>query len=173
MSAPWKAEPSEYVRRLAVKMVNQGDDAQGVAECLGVSERSVWRWLSIWRSDGDLGLTTALRTGRPPKLTEQVAAEVLDWVDHNPREFGFATERWTTRRIALLLDRRLGVRINRRYLSRWLRCRGVTPQTPQHIPRERDDSLVRGWIAHRWPAIKKKCATSTPPLLLRTKAGSC
>jgi transposase len=173
MDTPRKAEPSWDVRRIAVELVESGDEPREVAALVGVAERSVWRWLSAWRRRGDAGLATRPRPGRPPKLTGEVGAALLSWVDRSPREYGFATERWTARRLAAVLGRERGVGVNRRYLSEWLGRHGVTPQLPQRVPRERDEAAVAAWVGGRWPAIKKKSATPARPSRSATRAGSC
>jgi transposase len=173
MDTPRTAAALEDVRHLGVSMVCAGESPAEAAELLGVSERSVWRWLSAWHRLGDAGLAPEPGRGRPPKLTAEVAAAALSWVDRSPCEFGFATERWTARRVAMLLERDLGVRVNRRYLSGWLRDRGVTPQTPQPVPRERDEAKVAAWVGRRWPLIKKRSGTATRPSPFPTKAASC
>ena len=130
---------------------------------LGVSERSVWRWLAAWRADGDVALATRPGQGRPPKLTARQAAAVLRWVERSPTAFGFATERWTAPRVAATIADRFGARLHPRYLNDWLGRHGVTPQVPERRARERDDAAVAAWIAGEWPAIKKGFATAGRP----------
>ena len=156
MFEPRMALPMEQLRRLAVAMALDGEDPEQVAGVLHVSERSVWRRLSAWRERGEAGLATRPGWGRPPKLTDAQAAQVVGWLDRSPCDFGFATERWTAPRVAALIEGRLGVRMNHRYLNDWLGRRGFTPQVPERRPRERDEAAIRAWVAHQWPAIKKK-----------------
>lgn len=176
MLLPRKALSAEQLRRLAVLMVNDGDPPEEVADVLDVSERSVWRWLSRWRRRGrlsDAGLATRPGRGRPPKLTGRQAAQVLRWVEASPCDFGFATERWTAPRVAAVVERRLGVNMNHRYLNEWLRVRGITPQIPPRLARERDEGLIAAWVAHAWPGIKKRSSDAARSLFSRTKAVSC
>ena len=81
---------------------------------------------------------------------------VLHWLDRRPTEFGFVTERWTAPRVASVIRHRLGVSMNPRYLNTWLRERGITPQVPPRLARERDESVIAHWLTHTWPGIKKK-----------------
>jgi putative transposase len=173
MDTPRKAEPSRDVRRIAVGLVEAGEEPAVVAAIVGVAERSVWRWLSGWRRGGDAALATRARSGRPPKLTPAVGGALLRWLERSATEFGFATERWTARRLAAVLARERGVGVNRRYLSDWLDRHGVTPQLPQRVPRERDEAAVAAWVRERWPAIKKTSATAARPWRSATRAGSC
>jgi transposase len=175
MLPPRTALSAEQVRRLAVSMFLDGDPPDVVAETLGVSERSVWRWAARWRGRGragDAALATRPGRGRPPKLTARQAGQVLRWVERSPCAFGFATERWTAPRLAAVVAERLGVRLNHRYLNDWLRRRGVTPQVPPRVPRERDDAAVAAWVADVWPGIKKRRPTAGRRWRSRTRAGS-
>ena len=153
---------AELVRRLAVARAADGDEVQDIASSIGVSERSVWRWLARWRTGGEPALATRARAGRARKLSVRQEARILAWFDRSPVAFGFATERWTAPRVASLIDRTFGVRMNPRYLSRWLARRGITPQLPQRVTRERDQARNDAWIAGEWPLIKKKPATARP-----------
>ncbi|HEX8905381.1 MAG TPA: winged helix-turn-helix domain-containing protein [Longimicrobiaceae bacterium] len=156
MIEPRMALSMEQRRRVAVALALDGEAPEQVADVLRVSERSVWRWIRAWREGGDAGLETRPGWGRPPKLTGAQAARVLGWLDRSPCDFGFATERWTAPRVAAVIEARLGVRMNHRYLNAWLRARGITPQVPPRVPRERDQAAIDAWVRDVWPAVKKK-----------------
>ena len=159
MLMPRKALSAEQVRRLAVRLVLDGDPPDLVAQELEASERSVWRWLSRWRTRrrlGDDGLAMRPGRGRPPKLDDRQAMTVLRWLDASATEFGFITDRWTAPRVASVIEQRMGVRMNPRYLNAWLHERGITPQVPPRLARERNEEVIAAWLAHAWPGIKKK-----------------
>jgi transposase len=171
---PWTATASEQVRLLAMLRLAEGWSRQEVCEFLGVSRRSITRWLkSLREGGGAAGLLTKPRCGRPPKLDDAQAAQVLAWLERGARDFGFATDRWTAPRVAAVVEERFAVRFNARYLNDWLGRRGVTPQMPQRQPRERDQALIDAWVRHDWPRVKKRRVICTRPLVLRTKAGFC
>jgi transposase len=155
MGMPRKAEPSEGLRRLAVELVEDGEPPADVAERLDVTERSVWRWLKIWRRSHGGSLATRRRTGRPPKLTSRLGDRLLGWLDRSPCEFGFTTERWTSPRLSRVLQRETGVQINHRYLCDWLARHDITPQLPERVPQERDPAKIAAWAKNQWPLIKK------------------
>src|SRR5438132_9695214 len=127
MIEPRMALTAEQLRQLAVALAADGEAPAQVADELGVSERSIWRWLSAWRKRGDAGLETRPRCGRPPKFTDAQAAEVLGWLDPSPCDLGFATELWTAPRVTELIEHRFGVRMNHRYVSDLLARRAITP----------------------------------------------
>ncbi len=153
-----KGAPSEleHRRRLAVQRMLDGYSTQEVADFLGVDPSSVRRWLATFRRQGADGLTAHPVPGRPTKLTSTQEKITLRWLTDSPLEHGFATELWTAPRLGQLIQKEFSVRLNSRYLSAWLRDRGLTPQKPQRVPRERDAKAIAKWLSSDWPRIKKK-----------------
>ena len=171
---PWTARESPHARRWAIKLWRDGETPAEVASLLGVSVRSVQRWAAAWSAGGEAALLPKARCGRPAKLTGEQTQQVLGWLLDSPTDFGFATERWTAPRVAALIQRTFGVHMNARYLNDWLRRRGdITPQVPERRAYERDPKQIDAWIERRWPLIKKRPATNTPPWFSRTKAAFC
>ena len=170
---PWTVQSSEQLRLLAMLRVADGFSQQFVADFLGVSRRTVSRWRSRFRREGEAGLLLRSRSGAPSKLTSEQAEQILSWIERSASDFGFNNAWWTAPRVASLIEGTFGVRMNPRYLNRWLARRGISPQMPQHQPRERDEQLIDAWMRHQWPRIKKRPATCREPLFLRTKADSC
>ena len=145
-------------RQLAVALVVDGGEVPAdAADVLGVSERSVRRWLGAFRTRGDAGLLTRPGQGRPPRLNDAQARRVLGWLERSPCAFGFVTERCTAPLVALLIARHFDVRMHHRYLNYWLWRHGrITPQVPERRARERAERVIRQWIDAQWPAIKKR-----------------
>lgn len=171
---PRTARESQHARLCAINLLCDGETPAEVASLLGVSVRSVQRWAAAWAAGGEAALLPKPRSGRPAKLTGEQTEQVLGWLLDSPTDFGFATERWTAPRVAALIDRTFGVRLNARYLNDWLRRRGgITPQVPERRAYERDQTQIDAWIARRWPLIKKRPATNAPPWFSRTKAVFC
>jgi transposase len=170
MLIPRKAAVLEHLRFLAMARLDEGFEPREVADFLDVSVRSVQRWARSLGRDGEEALGARLQTGRPLKLDRAQAARVVSWLEQNPCDLGFATQRWTAKRVAELIKRELGIAMNSRYLSDWLRRHGVTPQIPIGVAQERDDAQVSRWVRTVWPRIKKKPATAAGSSYLPTKA---
>lgn len=142
-------------RRLAVARFLEGYTAEEVADFLGVQPRSVYRWLACFRQGGESGLQALPMAGRPAKLSPRQTCRVLGWLERDPQEFGFPTPRWTAPRLALVIERDLGVQLHPRYLNAWLRLHGISPQIPSRVARERQPEVIAHWVRHVWPGIKK------------------
>lgn len=153
--------------------VLEGYPVQEVAAFLGVTERSVHRWLEACRQSGDLdALKAKPGPGRPRNLTRRQERTVLGWLTKSPTGFGFAGELWTSRRLAALIERRWGIRFNANYLVEWLTARRHSAQKPEPRAKERDEVAVARWLAQDWPRIQKKPKPRAPPSCSSTKAAS-
>lgn len=128
-----------------------------MAAFLGVSEGTVNHWMQACRRAGGLaGIAAKPTPGRPRKLTARQEKTVLGWVAKPPTSFGFATDLWTSRRLAALIEQRLGIHFNSNYLVEWLRARKQTPQKPDQPAKERDEAAITRWKEEDWPRLQKK-----------------
>ncbi|MFP2930093.1 winged helix-turn-helix domain-containing protein [Pyxidicoccus sp. 3LG] len=110
-----------------------------IADELGVTEGAVSQWARTFREQGDSGLLKRSRPGRPSRLKPTQWAEVAAVVKAGARKAGFPTERWTLRRIAVLLQRRWGGRYHPRSLSSPLHRLGLSPHRPRPRAKERNE----------------------------------
>jgi transposase len=161
----------EHRRQLAVQRSLEGFSADEIAEFLGISPRTVWRWLARFRDQGSDGLKARPVPGRPPKLTVTQEKIALRWLRGSPIEHGFATELWTAPRLARLIDEEFAIQFNPRSLSAWLRDRGFTPQKPERVPRERNPGAIAAWLDSDWPRIKKKARRQGAHIALIDESG--
>jgi transposase len=156
------AQELERRRRLAVQRVTEGWKQRDVAAFLGVTERTVSRWMAVYRRGGDAAIAAKPTPGRPPKLTKRQERSVLSWLARSPEAFGYKTGLWTSRRLAEVIEKRFGVRFNANYLAAWLTEPGYSPQKPETPAVERDNPAIARWVAEEWPRILKKRATRGP-----------
>ena len=173
MSTKGIAVELAHRRQLAVRRLAEGYSAEELADFLGVTTPSVWRWLAAFRRQGPDGLAAwpGGGPGRPPKLTGTQEKIVLRWLSDSPTEYGFATDLWSCPRLAQLIDEVFGTEFHPHYLSVWLRQRGCTPQKPRRVPRERDDEAIARWLSRDWPRIKRKARRQDACLLLLAESG--
>src|SRR5437899_224516 len=109
-----------------------------IARPMGVSRASVSRWKQRLEQGGTRGLRARRSSGRPSRLSEAQWSKLLRLLRQGARAGGFENERWTLRRIALVAERRFGVRYHFRWLGCALRARGWSPQRPLPQAKERD-----------------------------------
>lgn len=113
---------------------------------MGVSASTVCEWAQSLKQEGIAALKSRPRTGRPSKLTDEQWQEVKRLVEAGAKGAGFATERWTLKRVAQLIQRRFGVHYHPNYLAEPLHRLGLSLQRPKPKALKRDDALVEAWF---------------------------
>jgi transposase len=150
-------EQMEERRLAAARLLRQGRFSQAdIARQLGVSRASVSRWAATLAQQGRRGLATRIRTGREPRLDEKAWARLGRLLDRGAMAAGFATERWTLRRIAALIEREFGVHYHPRYLERPLKAHGFSVQRPATRAKERDELVIAVWPKRDWVVLKRR-----------------
>ncbi len=131
-----------------------------IARRLGVSRMAVSKWArQLHQHQGDLtSLHARPIPGRPARLNGEQWQRVLAILTEGALNAGFETERWTLQRIRAVIVVAFGVHYHAHDLARRLKALGWSPQQPAVYARERDDVLVRAWLAQDWPRIKKRLA---------------
>ena len=150
----------EERRRLGAQLLRQGQLSQAqIARRLGVSRSAVSQWANQLAQGGLRHLRSRTPSGRPSKLSKGQKQSLRRLLTHGARQAGFPTERWTLQRIQALIEREFQVTYHPTYVARLLKQLGWSPQVPLPRAKERDEKLVRAWLARDWPRIKKSAAT--------------
>src|SRR3954468_15933207 len=156
------SEQMEERRLAGARLLRQGRLSQAqIARKLGVSRASVCRWAATLAQEGVHGLEARPIPGRSPRLDEKAWARLGRLLDRGAMAAGFATERWTLKRIAALIERAFGVHYHPRYLERPLKAHGFTVQRPATRAKERDELVIAVWPKRDWVAVKKRRSGST------------
>jgi transposase len=166
-------EQMEERRLAAATLLRQGRFSQAeIARQLGVSRASVSRWAATLAQDGQRGLEARPIPGRSPRLDDKAWARLGRLLDRGAMAAGFATERWTLKRIAALIEREFGIHYHPRYLERPLKAHGFSVQRPATRARERDELVIAVWPKRDWVALKKRRAGSTARFSSGTRPGT-
>lgn len=133
--------------------------AAQIAGIVRVSEETVRRWLTRYRSKGIAGLRDGPRPGAPGKVTAVYREQLLAAVRQRPRSLELPFSLWTLRRLADYLAEQTGIR--------------VTPETVRRLLKQADIVLSRPQLTITSPdpeyALKKRRsktpATSSTPAI--------
>jgi transposase len=117
-------EPNDWRetrRLLAWELHQQGWSQTRIAKALGVTQGAVSQWLKRGRDGrGVEALRHRLAPGRKAFLTDEQFASIPALIARGAAAFGFADDRWTTRRVASLLNQVFGVSYHPGHVSRLL-----------------------------------------------------
>jgi transposase len=147
-------------RRLAgARLIRRGKvSLAAIARQLGVSREAVRNWAKQLEAGGLRRLRRREPTGRPPKLSPAQRRELKRLLKRGALAAGFASDRWSMRRVRQLIQQEFGIVYHPKYLNRLLRKLGWSPQVPLPRAVERDEALIRAWLKQDWPRIKKGAA---------------
>jgi transposase len=105
----------------SIRLAQRGRRRQDIAGDLGMSTRSVQRWLNAYLERGLEGLAPGKAPGAKPKIPSALADEVRRWVIGGPAKQGLDRANWTHPELAQHLFRTHGIRTSRSAVQRLCR----------------------------------------------------
>jgi transposase len=115
-----------------VLLAHRGRPHKDIAADLGVTPRTVQRWLN---ADLDLGLDgprPRKPSGAAPKLTPDLAPVLKEWVIGGPAAGGLDRANWTYAELAGHLHTARGVRVGKSALHAFCRKHDIRPYRPTY-----------------------------------------
>jgi transposase len=161
----------EWRRVQALHLKGQGWRRREVAEALGVTERSVNRWLTISRDRGLEGLRAAPIPGRPPALSPAERRMIPEFLWHGAEAYGFRGSAWTCGRVAKVIEQEFGVTHDKGHVSRLLKQLRWTPNMPIRRATQRDEAAIEHWRAEAWPRLSAEAQRQRRTLVFVDEAG--
>jgi transposase len=145
-------------RRLrAWELHEQGWRQSEIAAALGVTSGAVCQWMRRVRDGGGPeALRRRKAPGGRPRLSTAQQSQVLGWLREGAEAHGFRGDLWTRKRVAVLIERNLGIRYHPGHVSKLLQSWKWSSQKPEQRARQRDEAAIEQWVKDRWPAIKKE-----------------
>jgi transposase len=153
MSRPYgSASTLEQRRCQAVQAVEKGDKVKDVARIIGVTPRSIYRWLQL--SQQSDGLAAKPHPGPACRLSATQQQQLEQMLCQGAQAHGWPNQLWTTQRVADLIRRQFGVSLHHDHVGRFLRQRlKWSPQKPRRRARERDEKAIARWKRDVFPDI--------------------
>jgi transposase len=160
------------LRKRAVARVQGGQSPTVVANVLGVSIRTMFRWLALYRAGGQQNLRAGKRGGRPRKLDGNALKWIYDTVTlKNPLQLRFPFALWTSSMIRELIQKEFGVRLSRSSVCRLLGQMGLSAQRPLWRAYQQDPEAVRRWTEGEYPAIRRRARKMGAEIYFGDEAG--
>ena len=146
----------EHIRRMAVQRVGEGEKPAKVIASFGFCRTTIYKWMkaAAGRGRGLRALRSTRGTGRPRSLTPAQERQVFRWVNgRNPLQYGLDFGLWTRRIVAMLIERKFGVRLGLTAVGALLAKLGLTAQKPLERAYQRDPQAIERWQRETFPAI--------------------
>jgi transposase len=144
----------ERVRLEAARLYEQGVGPVQVAGRLRVSTKSAYQWRRRWRAGGDSALASRGPGGAICRLNPAQLERLRSELARGPAEHGWADQRWTLARVALLIGRLFHVRYTLRGTSYLLHRNGFTVQVPARRAAERNEAAITMWRTETWAKVR-------------------
>src|SRR5215472_17751931 len=108
----------------ATELLNGASQAQ-VARRFGVSRTTASRWCRSVSNRGVEAMRKRRATGRPSRLSADQIQEIRKMYEQGARAWGFASDRWTTGRLAEAIQRGFGIRYDCDHVGRLMHKFGL------------------------------------------------
>jgi transposase len=113
-------------RRLAAAQdLLNGISQSHVARKFGVSRTTASRWHRALAAKGVESLRKRRAPGRPSRLSNEQTAQISDLFMQGAAAFGFPNDRWTTARLAAVIEDKFGVRYDPDHVGRLMHKLGL------------------------------------------------
>ncbi len=165
------AKSRARVRAMIILLSDAGEGGEAIAKVLGISRRSVSNSRQRWRSSAYNGLEDEERAGRPPRADARYVRLMLDVVQKDPRQLGYAYTRWTSPRLAEFLRRKTGVQISSGWLSMLLRMHGFVWRKTKRTIRNLQNPAATERARRQLRRLKKGLCSVTLPMSSGTPTG--
>ena len=140
----------EAQRCRIVLLLSEGRRPTQVQRIVGCVRSTVYTTLYRFEDEGMKAFCDKRLQPIAPKATREVRAQLLDYLDTSPKDFGWQRAAWTLELFSLQLREDCGVEISPSYLSQVLRqekCRRGRPRPALRIPvrgrREILDTIIQ------------------------------
>lgn len=149
------AELLEARRRQALRLLDAGYSLAEVGRLTDCAASSVMRWRDARARGGSQALKVRPTPGRPPALNPAQRQRIIKRLMKGAMANGFATQLWTTSRVAAVIQQCCKVRYHRSHVARLLHDFGFSCQKPERLALERDEPRIDAWKRKDWPRVKK------------------
>ena len=119
-------------RLQVVRMAHRGRSHPEIALDLGISPRTVQRWLNSYLQGGLAALKPRKAKGKPPAIPPQFASVIRRWVLEGPVSQGLNRANWTHAELADHLCKTHGIKASRSAMQRFCRRIGIRLYRPTY-----------------------------------------
>ena len=145
------------IQRHAIRLHESDNHSpEVIALILGVSSRSVYRWVSWFKSKGWAAFELP-KPSRRCKLTEEQLGEIILLIlNQIPTACGYETNLWTRKIIAHEIFKKFEISFSETSIGRILRRNKITPQKPIRKAYQQNKEVVEEFVNFTFPSLVEK-----------------
>ncbi len=146
----------EAIRLTAVERVREGENPRDVIASYGMNRTTIHKWLSRVQDEatGLRKLIASTASGRPRKLSEKQAQQLLRWLDgKNPMQYGYDACLWSRSLISRLVFDKYAVSLSRATVGALLARLDLRMPKPFQRAAERNQQAFEQWRRENYSAI--------------------
>jgi transposase len=119
-------------RLQVIRLAHRGRPHQDIARDLGITPRTVQRWLNAFLERGLRGLGPRHAPGARPTIPDRLTEEIRRWVIEGPARQGLDRANWTHAELAEHLHKTHGIAASRSAMQRFCQKIGVRVYRPSY-----------------------------------------
>jgi len=167
----YRAGDVGMVKRVTVLLrLSRHEAAVDIAEEVGCSVSSIYKWLKKLVYEGVGGLKVRWRGGRPSKLSKTQKARLSELIKGGSLAAGFTSACWNAAMIQDLIEREFKVFYNVHYVSELLGNLGFSFQKARFVSDHLDEAKRQRWLHEVWPTFLAKAKAAGGLLLFGDEA---
>jgi len=127
----------EVVRARIMLLLHEDLPVTEVSRMVGCVRATVYRTVYRYEELGEASIRDQRRLREPSKVSADVEAQLLEYLDYVPQDYGWERSNWTLELLAYQLAQDTGVEVSDRHVLRVLRrcgCRRGRPRPGLRIP---------------------------------------
>lgn len=129
-----RSEDARYDHRLhGVLLACEGLSSYDISNLLGDSARAVEYWINRFEKSGFAGLREGEKTGRPPKVDEELLYHLGKDLRKSPRDFKYTQTLWDGKLLSYHLDQTYNIELGVRQSQRLFTTLGFRRRKPRPV----------------------------------------
>jgi transposase len=150
-----KAAAKYEKRKNAVEAVMRSEPVSLVARVHHVPQRTIFRWLSWYRTGGWHALLEGERSGRPRKVSDEDLAWLYNAITlGDPRQYTLPFCLWTLNLVRTVLKKERGIELSKSSVCRLLQHMGLSPQRPVYRSYKQDPKELERYLKKTFPELR-------------------
>jgi transposase len=117
---------AEYRQRIEIMLrTDAGQTQKQICQDLKCTRETARCWM-LMAQTGQAHRWAESPPGRPKTINDEYLRQLQELVNHSPRDYGYAFQRWTCSSLSQHLARQLGIKISSRHVNRLLKGMGCS-----------------------------------------------